>query len=147
MIILMAYFPCVTVVYIIVGVYGLIFLFRGLKAIIQRQVIVEYGRPHFSFRELITFSERSAALTGSDAARWGAGQVISGLLSCLPWLYPLLSNIHLEGNLFTLVLIMLALIPFTGLGLNIIVSQVMGRRANNQRKQKRKTKRPVRNPV
>lgn len=113
---------CWAATYIVIGLYGCLYLFRGLKAIFRRSAIIRYNNVGFSWREPIYFIEQSATLTDSRAMKWGGGQVVSGLLASVPWLIPMIWDVPLDWYLF--------ITPITGIGLNIAINQISGRRAN-----------------
>jgi hypothetical protein len=109
-------------IYIVIGLYGIVFIFSGLKAIVRREIVVRYSKIRFSWREIITFTEQSTTVTNSQAVTWGAGQVISGLLACVPWLIPMTWDMPLTWWFFVT--------PFAGLCLHTVISQISGRVAN-----------------
>ena len=111
---------CVGAVYIVIGIYGLVLILRGLKAVFRGQVTTTYNTIQASWRE-ITFPEQSFTLGAEKAAWWGLGQVISGGLATVPWLIPLAWPMPLDW--------WLVIIPPGGVVLSMVISQVYGRRA------------------
>lgn len=111
---------CVGVVYIVIGIYGLILIVRGLKAVLRGQVTTTYNTIQASWRE-VTFPEQSFTLAAEPAAWWGLGQVISGALATVPWLIPLAWPMPLDW--------WLVIVPIGGVCLSMGISQIYGRRA------------------
>ncbi|MCB9450442.1 MAG: hypothetical protein H6672_03335 [Anaerolineaceae bacterium] len=111
---------CFAGVYIVIGIYGIILAFRGLKAIVRKQATTSYNTIQATWKE-VTFPEKPVTLTGRTAVTWGSWQVIGGMLAVVPWLLPMVWPMPLDW--------WIAITPLVGIGLGMVSPQIYGRRA------------------
>ena len=106
-------------IYVFIALYGLSYLYIGLRAIIQRRADVRYYVPRWSWK-LEFLVGKTTSIDGRIASQWGMVQVVSGLLAAVPWLLPMITPMSLNWIFF--------ITPIAGIVLHFAVSQVFGMR-------------------